>query len=235
MVRDYRCVGGRAGGVQVIRVFIGYDPRQPASYATFAHSLMVHSKQPIAITPLILETLPLKRVGLTPFTFSRFLVPYLCDYQGWALFADIDMMARADISELFELRDDRYAVMVSKNKLRFEWTSLMLFNCDKCRVLTPEYIGTAGGLHKVDWTDHIGELPGEWNHLVGYDEPNPEAKLAHFTQGVPAFPETADSEFGDEWRKMASQAFSAQPWASLMGNSVHAQPVYERLRTKRLA
>lgn len=219
----------------MIRVFIGYDPRQPVSYAAFAHSLTTHGKRPISITPLVLETLPLTRVGLTPFTFSRFLVPYLCDYEGWALFADIDMMARADISELFSLRDDRYAVMVSKNKLRFEWTSLMLFNCGKCRVLTPEYVAAATGLHKIDWADNIGELPGEWNHLVGYDAPNPAAKLVHFTQGVPVFPETAGSEFGDEWREMASRAFSAQPWATLMGNSVHARPVYERLYGKRVA
>lgn len=213
------------------RVFIGYDHRQPVSYAVLEHSLIMHSRSsPMAITPLVLPTLPIKRSGLTPFTFSRFLVPYLCGYEGWALFLDIDMMARADIAELFDLCDDSNAVMVSKSPLRYEWASLMLFNCAKCRALTPEYVEVATGLHSIGWAkpEEIGGLPGEWNHLVGYDDPNPDAKLVHFTQGVPAFPETQASEHGDEWRHVASGAFSSLSWQKLMGNSVHAGPVRER-------
>lgn len=212
-------------------IFIGYDPRQPASFATLVHSLIGYSSKPLAITPLVLPTLGLRREGLTPFTFSRFLVPRLMQYRGWALFLDIDMMARGDIAELFALAEPQYKVMVVKNKLRFEWASMMLFNCAECEILTPEYVETAEKLHGIAWASHheIGDLPPEWNHLVGYDEPNPAAKLVHFTQGVPAFPETKDCEHGEEWRQVASSAFSAVPWRELMGNSVHAQPVYERL------
>lgn len=212
-------------------VFIGYDHRQPVSFSALTHSLISTSSKPLAITPLVLGTLALRRVGLTPFTFSRFLVPRLMEHEGWALFLDIDMMARADISDLFALADDKYSVMVVKNEKRFEWTSLMLFNCAKCQTLTPEYVATADGLHKITWApdEEIGELPAEWNHLVGYDPPNPNAKLVHFTQGVPAYPETKDSEFGEEWRHVAGSAFSSVSWQELMGNSVHAQFVYERL------
>lgn len=215
----------------MLKVFIGYDHRQPVSYSALSYSLIRHSSKPISIIPLVLHSLPITRSGLTPFTFSRFLVPYLSGYEGWSLFLDIDMMARADISELFEKCDDNYAVMVSKNALRFEWTSMILFNCVRCRVLTPKYVSERDGLHKITWvpdTD-IGSIPGEWNHLVGYDAPNPDAKLVHFTQGVPAFPETKDHEFGEEWRQMASSAFSSIPWRDLMGNSVHARHVYEKL------
>lgn len=220
--------------MNTIPIFIGYDHRQPVSFMTLTHSLIKHASRPLSITPLVLGTLPLRRVGLTPFTFSRFLVPSLCDYEGWAIFMDIDMLARRDIAELLSLADDRYAVMVVKNNLRFEWTSLMLLNCARCKVLVPEYVEMAKSLHTIGWLpdDQIGDLPTEWNHLVGYDKENPAAKLAHFTQGVPAYPETHDSEFGDEWRTAAGEAFSAITWRKLMGQSVHAGPVYERLSRK---
>lgn len=213
-------------------IFIGYDHRQPVSFTTLTHSLIERSSKPLAITPLVLGTLALRRVGLTPFTFSRFLVPRLMGYDGWALFLDIDMMFRSDPAELFALADERYAVMVAKNPLRYEWTSMMLLNCAKCTVLTPEYVAAEDGLHKITWApeEEVGAIPGEWNHLVGYDPPNPDAKLVHFTQGVPAFPETKDCEFGEEWRQTASRAFSAVSWRELMGNSVHAEVVYSRLK-----
>lgn len=218
------------------RIFIGFDPRQVVSYTALCTSIIRHADAPVSITPLIIETLPLKRPGLTPFTWSRFLVPWLCGFEGHALFLDIDTMLRADVSRLFAIcrtgKEAEAAVLVSKNKLKFEWASVMMFNCahpDNAR-LTPQFVETAEKLHGISWTDQIGAFPGEWNHLVGYDEPNPNAKLVHFTQGVPAWPETADCEFAAEWRAEAEISLSAQSWASLMSMSVHAKPVYERLK-----
>ena len=72
------------------RVFIGYDPRQPLAYNLCQFSIVKRSTAPVAVSPLMIDQLPLTRVGLTTFTFSRFLVPWLCDYQGWALFMDCD-------------------------------------------------------------------------------------------------------------------------------------------------
>jgi hypothetical protein len=176
----------------------------------------------------------MKRAGLTPFTYSRFLVPYLCDYKGWALFIDVDMLVRTDISELWDMRDARMALMASKNTMKFERASLMLFNNELCDVLTPQYVETANDLHSLGFLpDHlVGDLPREWNHLVGYDEPRPDAKLVHFTQGVPMFPETKDCEYAEEWKKYAQTSVGSVPWSDLMGNSVHAKPVLDRLKTK---
>lgn len=216
----------------MLRVFIGYDHRQPVSYSTLCHSIIKHCTKPVSITPLVLQTLPVQRQGLTPFTFSRFLVPWLCGYEGLALFLDIDIMLRGDLAELFALADDKSAVYVSKSKLRYEWASVMLFDCAKCKMLTPEHVERGEDLHTIGWTKHIGELPGAWNHLVGYDTPNPNAKLVHFTQGVPLFPETAGSEHGAEWRYMAEEAASSVPWETLMGRSVHAAPVRERMKAR---
>lgn len=221
------------------RIFIGYDPRQAVSYTVLQHSITARASEPVSITPLVLETLPLKRQGLTPFTWSRFLVPWLCKGEGLALFLDVDILVRGDISELFHLIDgvpDK-AVWVSKNKMAFEWASVMAFNCDHPdnRKLTPEFIETAAALHKISWTDAVGNLPPEWNQLVGYDPPREDAKLLHFTQGVPAYPETIGGGYAAEWKAELKAATATRPWAELMGQSVHAAPVLERLGRSRAA
>jgi hypothetical protein len=211
----------------MIRVFIGYDGREAAAFSVMAHSIHRRASEPVSVAPLMLSQLtgvftrernPLQS---TDFSFTRFLVPYLCDFQGWALFTDCDMIVRDDIAKLWALRDERYAVMVVKHdhqpsedvkflnatQTKYEkknWSSVMLFNCAKCTTLTPDYVNSASGLelHQFKWLgndDLIGELPHEWNHLVGYFPPNPGAKLVHYTTGGPYFTEYRDCEFGDEW------------------------------------
>ena len=115
------------------KIFIGYDERQPVSFTVLAQSIISQSKEPVSIIPLKLNTLPIKRCGLTPFTYSRFLVPFLCEFKGTALFLDVDIVLNADISELFKLFDPECAIQVSKNTHKFEWASVMLFNCEQDR------------------------------------------------------------------------------------------------------
>ena len=210
---------------QPLKVFIGYDNRQPVAFNVLAHSIIRQSSKPVSITPLIVNQLPMQRTGLTPFTFTRFLVPYLCDYEGWALFLDIDMILQTDVAKLFDLADDRYGVMVSKNALRFEWASAMLFNCAKNEILTPDYIMQASNLHGISWLEpeEIGEFPGEWNHLVGYDELRDKPKLIHYTQGIPAFPQTKESDYAKEWHIEHQICNGATNWLDLMGSSVHSE------------
>ncbi len=213
-----------------LRIFIGFDERQPLSYTVLQHSILWRSSKPLSISPLILRTLPIERRGLTPFTFSRFLVPWLCDYEGWALFLDLDMLVLGDIAELFGYADDRYAVVVCKNELRFEWPSAMLFNSEHPanRILTPDYVDDPKRCkkpHGIDWLEDealIGEFPAEWNHLVGYDPPRKDAKLVHYTMGIPALPEVRGCEYTEEWLRDQKVANSSRPWLELMGNSVHA-------------
>ena len=210
-----------------IRVFIGYDSREAVAFSVLSHSIHARASQPVSITPVKLEQLggvfrrernPLQS---TQFSFSRFLTPWLCDYRGWAVFMDCDMLVLDDIARLWALRDERYAVQVVKHvhvpkedvkflgavQTKYEkknWSSVMLMNCAECRALTPEYVNGASGLqlHQFKWLDGdhlIGELPREWNHLVGYDAPRPDAKLVHYTIGGPYFSEYADCEYAREW------------------------------------
>ena len=111
------------------------------------------------------------------------------------------MLVLEDIAKLFELADGKHTIQLVKNKLRLEWCSLILFNNAKCRELRPAVIDDMSrdpfGLW---WASSVGALPEEWNHCVGYDDPRSDAKLVHFTRGVPFFPETEDIEYVDEWR-----------------------------------
>lgn len=222
-----------------LRVMIGFDPRQAVAYSVLQSSILLRSTKPVAITPLIIEQLPLKREGLTPFTYTRFLVPWLCDYKGWALFLDCDIAVFDDVAKLFAMADDKYAVMVSKNPLRFEWASVMLFNCghDANKVLTPEYVSEARSPHLIDWCkpEEIGDLPRDWNHLVGYDAANADPKLVHYTQGVPAHPEVTECEHAQKWKQEHIWLNSTLPWVQLMGKSVHATAVTDGTLIPKLA
>ena len=212
------------------RVFIGYDPNEAVAYHVLEHSLRKHSTIPLAITPLSRNNLAPAFTRersdneSTEFSFSRFLVPYLCGYKGWALFMDCDMLARADIAEIAALCNPVSAwykavyvvkhdyesrvtekFLGAKNEMypKKNWSSLMLFNNVRCRKLTPEVVNEAPGsfLHRFMWTpdDQVGDLPREWNHLVDEYHPNPNAKNFHFTLGGPYFPKYDGCEGSDEW------------------------------------
>lgn len=220
-----------------LHCFIGYDTRQPVAFTVAAQSIIMHAKQPVAIHPLVLSTLPIARRGLTEFTYSRFLVPWLMEFEGRAMFVDGDVLIRADIGELFHIADASeavrgrtYAVHVVKGPQRFEWPAVMLFNCwhYKNQKLKPEFVETTSlKLHWLEWLadDEIGELPAEWAHTILYDPPRPDAKLVHYTAGLPAFPELASCEHGKEWDEVLTRAITTVPWNHLMGRSVHAERV----------
>ncbi len=105
----------------MINVFIGYDTKEKVAHSVLTHSILKHSTKPVAITPIYLENIKddfireRNALSSTEFSFSRFITPHLMNYQGWALFMDCDMLMKADINELWRLRDDRYAVQVCKH------------------------------------------------------------------------------------------------------------------------
>lgn len=212
----------------MIRVFIGYDPKVAVAFSVLAHSIHARASEPVSVTPLMLSQLkgvhtrernPLQS---TDFAFSRFLTPFLSNYEGWSIFMDNDIVALDDIAKLWALRDERYAVQVVKHDYtqkegtkflntvqtvyeKKNWSSVMLFNNAKCKVLSPEYVNTATGLelHQFKWLGNdalIGELPNRWNQLVGHHKYNKDAALVHFTEGGPFFKEFVDCEYSDEWR-----------------------------------
>ena len=209
----------------MINIFIGYDHRERAATNVLIDSLYQGSSLPLSIN--ILKNNQLINSGIywrkrdpkqsTDFSFTRFLVPHLMDFNGWAVFMDCDMLCQDDIAELWNQRNENYSLMCvkhnhePKNKTKFlgepqtsypkkNWSSLMLINCSKCKNLTVEYVNSASGLdlHRFNWLDNdneIGEIKGTWNSLVQVSDNNiNNASLIHWTLGGPWFKEQRDYE-----------------------------------------
>ena len=215
----------------VIKVFVGYDPKESVAWHAMVSSIYRQSSKPLAIIPVNLRNLegiynrPRDEKQSNEFSFSRFLVPYLCNYEGQAIFFDCDQMLRTDIADIFSViesqpgkavyvvkhtyeprNDVKYLNSIQYKYPRKNWSSVVLWNCDnlKNRTVTPEYINTtqALALHRFSWLedDEIGELDLRWNWLVGeYDDPPNDVKNVHWTVGGPYFTEYADSDFAEEW------------------------------------
>ncbi len=210
----------------MIPLFIGYDDNEIIAYHTCVNSIIRTSTKPISIAPLALNLLSEYKEthtdGSNQFIYSRFLIPYLMNYNGWAIFIDGDMILKEDINNLFQLRDDKYAVMVVKHEYktkkaikylgnknedypRKNWSSVVLWNCNhvKNKILTPNFIENSSGsiLHRFSWLDDndIGGLPIEWNWLPDEFGPNDNAKLLHFTLGTPCFEEYSIGPHTAEW------------------------------------
>jgi len=215
----------------MINVCIGYDSKEKVAFNVLAYSILRNSTKPVSITPIYLPNLrddfvrERNNLSSTEFSFSRFIVPHLMNYKGWAVFMDCDQLMLGDIAELWRLRDDKYAVQLCKHdytpkedkkflgqvQTKYEkknWSSFMLMNCNKCHELTPDYVNSATGLqlHQFKWLESeelIGELPLEWNWLV--DEPgyNTKSKVnnIHFTKGGPWFKEYAHCSYSETWNE----------------------------------
>ena len=208
-----------------VNLCIGYDSRQPIAFQVAAHSAWRQTTCPLRITRLELAKLPITNRGLTEFTISRFLAPYLCDFHGVSIFLDSDTLVRGDLAELlaYPLVQPTTPVFVVKGPKKFEWASVMVFNNPLCQMLTPLFLDKSklGNPLAFHWAHQVGDLPKEWNHLVGYDAPNPKAKLVHFTQGIPVWEETKQCEFSDEWHQTLQASCSTCSFQQLMGRSVH--------------
>lgn len=205
-----------------MRIFTGYDKRESIGWHVFTQSLLEHSPH----TELRTIT-GQQRDGTNAFTYGRFLVPWLCDFRGYAIFVDgADMLLRDDITKILDLADGYSAVQVVKHQYRTKhprkyigsemespnedypcknWSSVMLFWCENHanRILTPEYVSNQPGshLHRFGWLDEgrVGELPVEWNWIADEYGENPDAKLLHWTAGQPGLQHYRGSAHAREW------------------------------------
>jgi len=214
----------------VIRIFIGYDPSEIVAWHVLTQSILRHSTSPVSFIPVAkrlikhIYTKPKKANEATEFSMTRFLTPHLSDYNGWSIFLDCDMLVTTDITELWDLRDDKYSVMCTKHNYtpstctkllnqkqsKYEkknWSSVMLFNNAKCRGLTPQVVSSSSGmfLHQFQWVkdeSEIGSIPLSWNFLVSEQEPTEELpKLIHYTLGGPYFSKYANVDYANEWNQ----------------------------------
>lgn len=227
-------------------VYLGYDSREGIASDVAAHSIQRLTKSPIKFR--YLKHRKLRKAGWfkrpwfieggsgefrdliddrpfsTEFSHTRFLVPALQKYKGWALFMDSDMIFTNDISKLFAKCDSTKAIMcvkhfheipkdgikmdgrVQQNYYRKNWSSFVLWNCGHPanKDLTPEKINYMKGsdLHAFNWLedDQIGALSFNYNYISGIspilsDKPS----VIHYTEGGPWFSECKNVPYADWW------------------------------------
>lgn len=213
-------------GLLVIRLFTGFDQREAHGWHTFTQSVIERTSVLVAHIPLAFENGIMQKDGTNAFTYARFLVPELCSFSGWAIFADgADMLAHGDLAALWAMRDTKYAVQVVKHDYktrhpmkyvgtemeagnsdypRKNWSSLILWNCaHMAHFNAREKLRSESGsyLHRFGWLrdEEIGELPIEWNWLPQEQGANTKAKLLHFTAGLPSIYAYRLSPHAEEW------------------------------------
>ena len=213
-----------------IDIYTGFDSREEIGWHAFASSVMAHTTDAVAFHPLSGK----QRDGSNAFTYARFLVPFVQKHEGWAVFADAcDMVCMGDISDLWALRDPTCAVQVVKHDYktkhprkyvgtamesdnidyeRKNWASLMLINCQHpaWRRLPLHDVIEMPARELLQFKflpdELIGDLPRTWNWLVDEFGENPEAKIVHWTAGIPAFPHYSEAPMADVWAQAAVKA-----------------------------
>ena len=216
-----------------MKVFVGYDTREDMAYQVCKHSILARNKD-VDVRPLKQQELrdtgwynrPIDKLASTEFTFTRFLIPELANFKGWAVFMDCDMILTTDIKELFDQADDRYAVMCVKHDYKVKeefkmdgqkqtiyprknWSSVVLWNCghpsnkvvDQDMVNEKELNGAY--FHRFNWLndEEIGELDHTWNYLVGVYDDIEKPNIIHYTEGGPWFENYRDCEFNELWKQ----------------------------------
>lgn len=230
-------------------VYIGWDAREAVTADVLSHSILKRTRSNVKIQ--YLKHRELRRSGQfsrpwltvsdtgnwidlldnkqfsTEFSHTRFLVPSLMEYKGWALFCDSDMVFLSDIQKLFDLADPECAVMCVKHQHKVKpeakkmdgrqqlsynrknWSSFMLFNCGHPanKALTKEVVNTRSGadLHALSWLrdSEIGDLPFDYNYISGVSPRRGGTEgmpaVIHFTEGGPWFMECQDVPYAGTW------------------------------------
>ena len=199
--------------------WIGYTAKYPQAFETCKASL-----EQFGINCYQLPSYFDPNVN-TPFSRSRFLVPHLdriVSSNTWVGYCDDDFLFLENPEklivdflswkEIYCVKHPTYKSNVKKkgsgkqvNYPMKNWSSLMFFNKDVETIEFDPFKSPIRELHRFDWVlmkdDCIGEIPIEWNWLVGeYEEGRKDLKALHYTLGGPWYGKKAHkSEYNKLW------------------------------------
>ena len=226
--------------IKPLTIYVGWDSREDIAYQICRQSILEYASVPVKIVPLKQKDLKKAKyysrrrdkLASTEFTFTRYLIPALQEYQGWALFIDCDFLFKYDIKALFDKQDPKYALMCAKHNYkpkahtkmdgqqqthypRKNWSSMMLINCEhpSNRKLTVDLINdedkTGAYFHRFSWLkdNEIGSISHEWNWLVNwYLEPEDGSpKALHYTEGGPWFDQYKNCDYALDWHRIEAK------------------------------
>jgi hypothetical protein len=195
-----------------IRIFIGTPANNEdlESQAVLDWSLHKHASEPLDIIWMKLSRDPASfwysdpktRAGwntigwATPFSAFRWAIPEFCGFEGRAIYLDVDMMAVADIAELWNAPMIPGAMAIAKGPKTF---CCSLLDCAKAKQYLPPVarLRSEVGLYRhvrksfTPTTVQTFDYLGNWNCLDGEDYKSlddPRIKLIHCTT-IPTQPQ----------------------------------------------
>jgi len=223
--------------IKSLKIFIGYDSREKIAYHVLSQSIIANSSIPVEISAINLRNIknfynkPKAKIHSTEFSISRFLTPYMSDYKGYSLYLDCDFIILEDIAKLIKIisKKPNQALWCVKHKnykpkaktkfltekqipyVKKNWSSFMIFNNAKCKILTPKLVSKASGLflHQFKWTKEnlIEALPSRWNILVGEQTIPKKINALHYTLGGPYFRKHSKCPGANYWFKYKKKIF----------------------------
>ena len=230
----------------MLTVYIGWDSREPIAADVCRHSILEHASIPVNIVMLKQDELrdrglywrDVDKLASTEFTFTRFLVPELNNFEETAIFMDSDMVLTTDIAELIADVDPKKAVscvqhdytppegvkMDGQQQLAYprkNWSSMVVWNCahPANKKVTKDLVNdpkvTGAYLHRFSWLkdNYIGLLGPQWNWLVDWyvEGRDGTPSLLHYTEGGPWFPNHENCSYADVWNRYHEDYLSSKP------------------------
>lgn len=162
----------------------------------------------------------------TPFTNLRWAIPEYCNFEGRAIYMDVDMLNFRDISILFDT-DMEGAPLVCREGWR---TCVTLMDCAKMKELLPtveelKKFSAFNNVHARRLASYAKPIDRRWNCLDGEGLPLEEIWHLHFThmptqpwkpkwafkthakQGIPFIPrEHPRQDLVQAWKKAVREA-----------------------------
>lgn len=209
--------GHRPSGKPPVRIFLGSERRQFRAERVFIWSVERH-RDPSRIYEIhLLKGLKgyVSGFWITGFTNYRFAIPHFCDYQGRAIYNDVDQVWLTDPAELFD-RDMGNAGFLSIND---HDTSVMLIDCQRMAGIWNRDAVVRTTRKRIEARARAaglwGEMEGKYNARDKEYEPGKSA-CVHFTtlhtqpwRPLPEWFVYRDNPTGSLWFELEREADEA--------------------------
>jgi len=180
-----------------INLFIGTSPNSEDREIemVYEYSLRKNTREDLNIIWMKLSNNPSDYWGgwntsawFTPFSGFRWAIPEYCNFEGRAIYTDVDMINFCDINELYSL-DMKGNPIAARKGIRWNYEyCVMLIDCKEAKKhIWPAYKlksnKKAHEKHKqyFNKSNLVTEIDPAWNCLDGEEKPVEEIKQFHFT------------------------------------------------------
>lgn len=186
-----------------IRVFVGCSANgeDAEAQAMLEYTLAKNTRRVVSINWMKLSrdpaspwySNPAKNEGwntrgwATPFSAFRWAIPHVCNYEGKAIYMDVDQILMADIGDLWDQPHPGNKALLTKDQ---KHSCVILFDNARMKPMLPTFdaLRRTEGLYR-QVRNNVGSatapFKGNWNCLDGENYSSladPDIKIIHFTK-----------------------------------------------------